>query len=139
MLTAAGLGGEDQAALMEFFKGPERNCPNDHPLRPLRRHAFTTARPRPFVDAVLAEILPIWQSLSRRAFGPRQLRRDRDAGAPEYPLILAVDWPDTATVEVALASTRPEEGRTATEGGPVALLYRPDPSPRHPAEELEVT
>ena len=24
MLTAAGLGGEDQAALMEYFKGPER-------------------------------------------------------------------------------------------------------------------
>jgi 2-hydroxy-3-oxopropionate reductase len=25
MLTAAGLGGEDQAALMEFFKGPDRS------------------------------------------------------------------------------------------------------------------
>ena len=25
MLTAAGLGGEDQAALMEFFKGPDRD------------------------------------------------------------------------------------------------------------------
>ena len=24
MLTAAGLGGEDQAALMEFFKGPNK-------------------------------------------------------------------------------------------------------------------
>jgi 2-hydroxy-3-oxopropionate reductase len=24
MLTAAGLGGEDQAALMEYFKGPEK-------------------------------------------------------------------------------------------------------------------
>jgi 2-hydroxy-3-oxopropionate reductase len=24
MLTAAGLGGEDQAALMEFFKGPDK-------------------------------------------------------------------------------------------------------------------
>jgi len=24
MLTAAGLGGEDQAALMEFFKGPNQ-------------------------------------------------------------------------------------------------------------------
>lgn len=24
MMTAAGLGGEDQAALMEFFKGPDR-------------------------------------------------------------------------------------------------------------------
>ena len=26
MLTAAGLGGEDQAALMEFFKGPDRKA-----------------------------------------------------------------------------------------------------------------
>lgn len=25
MLTAAGLGGEDQAALMEYFKGPDRS------------------------------------------------------------------------------------------------------------------
>ena len=25
MLTAAGLGGEDQAALMEFFKGPDKD------------------------------------------------------------------------------------------------------------------
>ncbi len=25
MMTAAGLGGEDQAAMMEFFKGPDRN------------------------------------------------------------------------------------------------------------------
>ena len=25
MLTAAGLGGEDQAALMEFFKGPRKD------------------------------------------------------------------------------------------------------------------
>ena len=24
MLTAAGLGGEDQASLMEFFKGPDK-------------------------------------------------------------------------------------------------------------------
>jgi 2-hydroxy-3-oxopropionate reductase len=24
MLTSAGLGGEDQAALMEFFKGPDK-------------------------------------------------------------------------------------------------------------------
>ncbi|MGL4320921.1 MAG: NAD(P)-dependent oxidoreductase [Paracoccaceae bacterium] len=27
MLTAAGLGGEDQAALMEFFKGPRKDLP----------------------------------------------------------------------------------------------------------------
>ena len=27
MLTAAGLGGEDQAALMEFFKGPRKELP----------------------------------------------------------------------------------------------------------------
>jgi 2-hydroxy-3-oxopropionate reductase len=25
LLTAAGLGGEDQAALMEFFKGPRQD------------------------------------------------------------------------------------------------------------------
>ena len=41
---------------------------------------------------------------------------DRDEGAPEFPLILAIDWPDRATVDAFLAHPIRKEGRAATEG-----------------------
>ena len=39
----------------------------------------------------------------------------RDDGAPEYPMILAVSYPDVATVEAALASPVRTLARAATE------------------------
>ncbi len=68
-----------------------------------------------FRAAVLAELLPLW-----RAFpGATEVRvcfaDARDAGAPEYPLILAVTYPDTATLDAALASPVRAESRAATE------------------------
>ncbi len=41
---------------------------------------------------------------------------DRDEGAPEFPLILAIDWPDRATVDAFLDHPIRKEGRAATEG-----------------------
>jgi hypothetical protein len=43
-----------------------------------------------------------------------------DDGAPEYPLIVAVSYPDRAAVETALASPARSAGKTATD----ALLAR---------------
>lgn len=69
-----------------------------------------------FRDAVLAEILPVW----RRFPGALDIRvtfsDQRDEGAPEFPLILAIDWPDMATVDAFLANPIRIEGRAATEG-----------------------
>jgi hypothetical protein len=68
-----------------------------------------------FRAAVLAEILPVW----RRFPGALAIRvtfaDDRDEGAPEFPLILAIDWPDRATVDAFLSHPIRREGRTATE------------------------
>lgn len=64
---------------------------------------------------VLAEMLPVW----RRFPGALAIRvtfgESRDDGAPEYPLILAIDWPDMATVNAFLSHPIRTEGRAATE------------------------
>ena len=68
-----------------------------------------------FRAAVLDELLPLW-----RAFpGATEVRvcfaDSRDAGAPDYPLILAVTYPDGPTLDAALASPVRAESRAATE------------------------
>lgn len=68
-----------------------------------------------FRAAVMDEMLPVW----RRFPGALAIRvtfgDSRDDGAPEFPLILAIDWPDMATVEAFLANPIRAEGRAATE------------------------
>lgn len=68
-----------------------------------------------FRDAVLAEILPKWKAFP----GARAVRvsfaEARDDGAPEYPLILAISYPDLAAVDAALASPVRAQSRAATE------------------------
>lgn len=69
-----------------------------------------------FRAAVLSEMLPVWQRFPgalalRVTFG-----EGRDAGAPEFPLILAVDWPDQPTLDAFLDHPIRTEGRAATEG-----------------------
>jgi hypothetical protein len=68
-----------------------------------------------FRRAVLEEILPVWKQFPgaltiRVTFGV-----SRDEGAPEYPLILAIDWKDMATVEAFLENPIRMKGRAATE------------------------
>jgi hypothetical protein len=68
-----------------------------------------------FRKAVLEEILPVWKTFPgaleiRVTFGDA-----RDDGAPEFPLILAIDWKDLPTVEAFLASDFRPRGRAATE------------------------
>ena len=73
-----------------------------------------------FRAAVMAELLPKWKAFPG-ALAVRVCFADsRDDGAPEYPLILAVDYPDLAAVERALESPARSEGRAATN----ALLAR---------------
>ena len=69
-----------------------------------------------FRDAVLAEILPVWRRFPGALAIHVTFSEDRDDGAPEYPLILAIDWPDITTVEAFLAHPIRKEGRAATEG-----------------------
>lgn len=64
---------------------------------------------------VMKTILPHWKAFPG-ALAVRVTFSDaRDEGAPEFPLILAVDYPDVDTVEKALASDVRPRARAATE------------------------
>ncbi|MFA9230063.1 MAG: hypothetical protein RIR95_659 [Pseudomonadota bacterium] len=73
-----------------------------------------------FRAAVLAELLPKWKAFPGALSVRVTFAEKRDDGAPEYPLILAVNYPDIAAVDAALASPARTEGKAATE----ALLPR---------------
>ena len=68
-----------------------------------------------FRAAVIDRILPHW----KRMPGATEVRvcfsDDRDDGAPELPMILAVSYPDVATVNAALASPAREKAKAATD------------------------
>ena len=68
-----------------------------------------------FRAAVMAELLPKWQAFPGALSVRVTFAESRDEGAPEYPLILAVSYPDLAAVEAALASPARAAGRAATE------------------------
>lgn len=68
-----------------------------------------------FRAAVLAEILPKWQAFPGALSVRVTFAESRDDGAPEYPMILAINYPDLASVEAALASPARTEARAATE------------------------
>jgi hypothetical protein len=73
-----------------------------------------------FRAAIMDELLPKW-----RAFpGARAVRvtftDEADPGAPEFPLIMEVDYDDRASVTAALNSPARTAGKAATE----ALLPR---------------
>lgn len=68
-----------------------------------------------FRQAVLSELLPKWKAFPGALAVRVCFAQSRDDGAPEYPLILAVSYPDLAAVDRALASPARSEGRAATE------------------------
>jgi hypothetical protein len=73
-----------------------------------------------FRQAILDEVLPVWRTFPgvldvRVCFGEA-----RDEGAPEFPMILAMDFEDMAAVEAALASP----ARTASRAATMSVLDR---------------
>lgn len=68
-----------------------------------------------FREAVLARVLPHWRAFPGALAVRVCFAEMRDAGAPEYPMILAIDYPDLATVEAALASPARARAKEATE------------------------
>lgn len=68
-----------------------------------------------FREAVLTSILPRWKQMPG-ALAIRVTFADaRDEDAPEYPLILAISYPDMATVDAALASPYRLYAKAATD------------------------
>lgn len=56
-----------------------------------------------FRTAVLDRLVPLWTQFTDNTDVRVMFSEDRDEGAPEYPLILAITYPDRAAMEAALA------------------------------------
>ncbi len=55
-----------------------------------------------FRQAVKDRLVPLWTKFPGNTDVRVMFSDDRDEGAPEFPLILAISYPDTATMEAAL-------------------------------------
>lgn len=68
-----------------------------------------------FREDVLKNILPFWKKMPK-AMAVRVCFTDaKDEGAPELPLILAIDYPDLQAVEEVLASSARAAAAKATQ------------------------
>lgn len=56
-----------------------------------------------FRTAVLDRLVPLWTQFTDNTDVRVMFSEERDEGAPEYPLILAITYPDRAAMEAALA------------------------------------
>ncbi len=68
-----------------------------------------------FRAAILADVLPHWQSFPDVLAVRVCFENERDEGAPELPLILAISYPNRPAVDTALASPQRAAAKAATE------------------------
>ncbi len=68
-----------------------------------------------FRAAVLDRLVPLWRQFHGNTDVGVMFGEDRDAGAPEFPLILGITYPDMATMEVALISDARAQSRDVTQ------------------------
>lgn len=57
-----------------------------------------------FRAAVLERLVPLWTQFPGQTDVRVMFSEDRDPGAPEFPLILAISYPDLAAMKAALGS-----------------------------------
>ncbi|GIT89584.1 hypothetical protein JANAI62_09310 [Jannaschia pagri] len=67
-----------------------------------------------FRAAVLERLVPLWRQFPGNTDVRVMFSEDRDEGAPEFPLILAITYADVAGMESALASPFRAESRDVT-------------------------
>lgn len=75
-----------------------------------------------FRQAVLDRLVPLWRQFPGHADVRVMFSDDRDEGAPEFPLILAITYPDEATMGAALDSPARAQSREVT-GEIVAAFF----------------
>jgi hypothetical protein len=68
-----------------------------------------------FRAAVLAEVLPKWKAFPGALAVRVCFANERDEGAPELPMVLAISYADRESVHKALASPVRAEAKAATE------------------------
>ena len=77
--------------------------------------SIRTGQTEAFRAAILADVLPHWQSFPDVLAVRVCFENERDEGAPEMPLILAISYPNRAAVDTALASPQRALAKAATE------------------------
>ncbi|MEQ8480387.1 MAG: hypothetical protein RIC18_07010 [Hoeflea sp.] len=73
-----------------------------------------TGKTDAFRNAVIDRLVPLWKQFPGAADVRVMFSDERDAGAPEFPLILAVTYPDLATMTAALDSPARHRSRDVT-------------------------
>jgi hypothetical protein len=68
-----------------------------------------------FRSAILKEVLPHWKSFPCVLAVRVCFSNERDEGAPDIPLVLAISYPDREAVDIALASPERALAKAATE------------------------
>lgn len=74
-----------------------------------------------FRAAVIDRLVPLWKQFSGNVGVRVMFSEERDAGAPEFPLILAVTYPDQATMHSALESPARYQSKEVT--GEIVAAY----------------
>ena len=67
-----------------------------------------------FRSAVLERLVPLWRQFPGNTDVRVMFSEDRDEGAPEFPLILAISYPDQAVMEAALESPARHQSKEVT-------------------------
>lgn len=67
-----------------------------------------------FRAAVHDQLIPLWTQFAGSAGVRVMFGEDRDEGAPEFPLILAIDYPDADAMAQALACDARSKSRDVT-------------------------
>ena len=66
--------------------------------------AVKSGQTEAFRSAVLDRLVPLWKQFPGNTDVRVMFSDDRDEGAPEFPLILAISYPDAGVMEAALDS-----------------------------------
>ncbi len=67
-----------------------------------------------FRAAVTTRLVPLWRQFPGNTDVRVSFGTDRDAGAPEFPLVLAITYPSMAVMEQALTSAVRAQSRDET-------------------------
>lgn len=67
-----------------------------------------------FRSAVLDRLVPLWTQFPGNTDVRVMFAEDRDKGAPEFPLILAISYPDRTHMEAALDSPARHQSKAVT-------------------------
>lgn len=76
-----------------------------------------------FRAAVLKRLVPLWTRFTGNTGVRVMFSDDADDGAPGFPLILAIDYPDLATMQAALESPARYQSKDVT-GEIVAEFFK---------------